>query len=992
LLLGGYTSLSFNSSESWKPDPNAFLFSLTNPKNFAPFQCPLLELYQGSDNIFFDSIDFLPVWSDLRLDNDTLQYSLDPKIFNYPEGLSALLAGSTGFKVDEIEVFALEPLPQSSSIANEQHLQQVATWANVSLATYSSCYRSFEHGASMHEFHARCDNRGSTITFVKSVNGNIFGAYTSIPYQSFVPGTAGMYGFVEDPKSFIFSLTNVRGVPVKFSEKKNQKNVYFNKYFGPTFGDFPFDFQLMNYFDTSLVSSSLGNSYTEENPYPTSALLFANNTNIPLNEMEVFVSTGNSPSLNSSVIVTQQMIAHIENWTNRTADKWFLCFRASKDGFIPAAFHTLCNGLGPSVTIFRSTDGYIFGGYTSISWASNGAVSDPNAFLFTLLNPFAFSPQKTTLLSPKGNVLDDPNSLPVFGKNRDFDTKGNSVSTEAMMSPGRNYEFSEVDPACLFGGSSQFRIAEVEVFVEDSVPLPTSNLLTPDFEQTLKAWTGATNISLCFQSSIYGSSSVIARSRCADKGAIALVARSQSNHVFGVYSSRYMSMANTWTADDQAFLFSFNNSLAIPNVKFPSKSNINFGMLQDMDWVAAMGDKEEFRLLSEGTYVTVPILPYFESPIPIYSLDIFFAGTPNIMLSDIEVYTVAPGSALLAESTIITPFERSKLEEWSGIANWALCFKASVDGWSPSTFHANCDNKGPSIAIYQSVDGFIFGGYASTPWSSLNQSVYDSNAFLFSLRNYYGHEPVRSSPLEYPYSALLDNWSNFPSFGYDELNCTGNIAVVNQLGSSIYNFREYNAKTFLTGTHNFYIDYWELFVVSTPIVNETIITESQKATIQSWIGSANHAWELCWKGSANSFDASMFHLQCDHKGPSVSVVQTPDDYIFGGYLSISWRNSTEAVVDSSAFLFSLNNSFGNVPTKFPVNILNYQQANMSRNWIAPGRAAPAACLCRPPHAHDARQPSRWPGPDRAAPRCLHLPPSVPLFSCLQSLASLAKQI
>ena len=45
------------------------------------------------------------------------------------------------------------------------------------------------------------------------------------------------------------------------------------------------------------------------------------------------------------------------------------------------------------------------------------------------------------------------------------------------------------------------------------------------------------------------------------------------------------------------------------------------------------------------------------------------------------------------------------------------CWHAKTDGWASSTFHSNCDGKGPTVTIIQ-VDKYIFGGYTDVSWYS----------------------------------------------------------------------------------------------------------------------------------------------------------------------------------------------------------------------------------------------------------------------------------
>jgi uncharacterized protein YutE (UPF0331/DUF86 family) len=68
--------------------------------------------------------------------------------------------------------------------------------------------------------------------------------------------------------------------------------------------------------------------------------------------------------------------------------KWSLLYRASRDGRSADAFHTKCDWKAKTLTIVKSSDGYIFGGYAEQAWdSSNQFKFDPNAVMFTLVNP-----------------------------------------------------------------------------------------------------------------------------------------------------------------------------------------------------------------------------------------------------------------------------------------------------------------------------------------------------------------------------------------------------------------------------------------------------------------------------------------------------------------------------------------------------------------------------------------------------------------------------
>lgn len=62
-------------------------------------------------------------------------------------------------------------------------------------------YRASEHGYSAEDFHNRCDNRGATLTIMKSKGkGNIFGGYTSVSWKKTDEP-------VQDNSAFVFSVT-----------------------------------------------------------------------------------------------------------------------------------------------------------------------------------------------------------------------------------------------------------------------------------------------------------------------------------------------------------------------------------------------------------------------------------------------------------------------------------------------------------------------------------------------------------------------------------------------------------------------------------------------------------------------------------------------------------------------------------------------------------------------------------------------------------------
>ena len=83
----------------------------------------------------------------------------------------------------------------------------------------------------------------------------------------------------------------------------------------------------------------------------------------------------------------------VADWLNKEANDLSLklLYRGSEQGFRRSSFAKHCNDRGPTLTLIKSDLGHVFGGFTSISWATpEGDPSswkyyeDPEAFLFSL--------------------------------------------------------------------------------------------------------------------------------------------------------------------------------------------------------------------------------------------------------------------------------------------------------------------------------------------------------------------------------------------------------------------------------------------------------------------------------------------------------------------------------------------------------------------------------------------------------------------------------
>ncbi|KAL9178310.1 hypothetical protein ACHAXT_001738 [Thalassiosira profunda] len=120
------------------------------------------------------------------------------------------------------------------------------------------------------------------------------------------------------------------------------------------------------------------------------------------------------------------------------------------------------------------------------------------------------------------------------------------------------------------------------------------------------------------------------------------------------------------------------------------------------------------------------------------------------------------------------------LEEGNSDGKLSLLFRSSRDVASTSSFHSKCDNKGCTLTVIETTDGFVFGGYSNTAWTpaSGNYSYKKANkAFLFVLS---GSGTTRKLKLKNPNDghAIYQRSSYGPVFG------GGHDMQVNMNGSS----------------------------------------------------------------------------------------------------------------------------------------------------------------------------------------------------------------
>ena len=146
-----------------------------------------------------------------------------------------------------------------------------------------------------------------------------------------------------------------------------------------------------------------------------------------------------------------------------------LLYRGSRDGWKASDFHDKCDHKGSSITVIRSSDGFIFGGFSDKPWTSNWGYCDSDkAFLFSLTSPSnKYGPKKMSIKHGECSfaMRHDPSFGPIFGGGHDLcicsDANNNSCSCSNL---GRTYELPPGQTNTFLVGSNNFKVSEIEVF------------------------------------------------------------------------------------------------------------------------------------------------------------------------------------------------------------------------------------------------------------------------------------------------------------------------------------------------------------------------------------------------------------------------------------------------------------------------------------------------------------------------------------------------
>jgi hypothetical protein len=148
---------------------------------------------------------------------------------------------------------------------------------------------------------------------------------------------------------------------------------------------------------------------------------------------------------------------------------WQLLYRGTRDGFRSSHFHRNCDGSANTITVILTTNGCVFGGFTSVPWDSRGAFRrdmTPESFLFSVKSPSCSRPRIFPITDQEKAIIGHPSYGPIFGSGNDLCVSdgcdANKTSATRLGTSYRND--TGLNGMQVLAGACAFQVKEIEVF------------------------------------------------------------------------------------------------------------------------------------------------------------------------------------------------------------------------------------------------------------------------------------------------------------------------------------------------------------------------------------------------------------------------------------------------------------------------------------------------------------------------------------------------
>jgi hypothetical protein len=167
-------------------------------------------------------------------------------------------------------------------------------------------------------------------------------------------------------------------------------------------------------------------------------------------------------SMKGSATLSKDQINDLELLCDLKIKQENLLYRASKDGFGANNFHEKCDHKPNTLTIIKSENGNVFGGFTAQTWDGNARKYDNAPFLFSLINNDKKPVKMDFATNGHYSILCKSACGPTFGAGHDLhicdksNEVANSFSNPNSFLAGKTQSF--------LAGSHKFKVKEIEVY------------------------------------------------------------------------------------------------------------------------------------------------------------------------------------------------------------------------------------------------------------------------------------------------------------------------------------------------------------------------------------------------------------------------------------------------------------------------------------------------------------------------------------------------
>lgn len=181
------------------------------------------------------------------------------------------------------------------------------------------------------------------------------------------------------------------------------------------------------------------------------------------------LSLSETGRIGSSIVTKIDEIKLLRSWIEaKGLVKFKLLYKGSKDGFTGDAFHKKCDEAKPTITIVRSTNKKVFGGYSDVTWGGpNNYKNTANSWLFSMDHKEKYK-QKAN--QSHYGVYCYSSYGPTWGGGHDIyianncNTGNSCYSNFGYTFDSKNNAYSTTQAQSHLAGSYNFTVEEIEVF------------------------------------------------------------------------------------------------------------------------------------------------------------------------------------------------------------------------------------------------------------------------------------------------------------------------------------------------------------------------------------------------------------------------------------------------------------------------------------------------------------------------------------------------